>query len=156
MKVRLDLLMSAEPNKEFIFPCRVYWEDTDGGGVVYYANYLKFMERARSEWLRAMHIEQTMLREQYGILLVVARVEANYKRSARLDDLLQVTCRVVEQGKVSLTFEQNVYRSSDGKQDELLLEGITRVGCIDADSFRPRPLPDLIVQSLATFQQIHQ
>jgi len=145
-------LITEEPCKEFIFPCRVYWEDTDGGGVVYYANYLKFMERARSEWLRELHIEQTGLREQYGILLVVARVEANYKRSARLDDLLQVSCHVIEQGRVSLTFEQNVYRSNGNlKKDELLLEGVTRIGCIDAETFKPKPLPELIVQALSHY-----
>jgi len=144
--------MSAESNKEFIFPCRVYWEDTDGGGVVYYANYLKFMERARTEWLRAMNIEQTTLREQYGVLLVVARVEANYKRSARLDDLLQVSCRVIEQGRASLTFEQNIYRSVDNVKGEWLLEGITRVGCIDASTFKPKAIPDVVVQALAQYQ----
>lgn len=147
------IAMTAESNKEFIFPCRVYWEDTDGGGVVYYANYLKFMERARTEWLRAMNIEQTMLREQYGVLLVVARVEANYKRSARLDDLLQVSCRVIEQGRASLTFEQNIYRSNDNaSKGELLLEGVTRVGCIDATTFKPKAIPDVVVQALAQYR----
>jgi len=144
--------MRNKPVKEFIFSCRVYWEDTDGGGVVYYANYLKFMERARTEWLRAMSIEQSMLREQYGVLLVVARVEANYKRSARLDDLLQVSCRVIDQGKASMTFEQNVYRcDTDGQRGNLLLEGMTRVGCIDAVTFRPKAMPELIAQALAQY-----
>jgi acyl-CoA thioester hydrolase len=131
-----------------MFPCRVYWEDTDGGGVVYYANYLKFMERARTEWLRALGIEQTAIREQYGVLLVVARVEANFKRSARLDDLLQVSCKVTEPGKASVSFEQNIYRNH-----ELLMDGITRVGCIDASTFKPRAMPDVMVQALENFQQ---
>ena len=142
-------------SREFVFPCRVYWEDTDAGGVVYYANYLKFMERARTEWLRAMGIEQTPLREQYGVLLVVAKVEASYRRPARYGDLLQVSCRIIEQGKASLSFAQNIYRgeSHSAANSELLLEGITRVGCIDADSFRPRSLPPVIVQALNDFQQ---
>ncbi|MES1196481.1 MAG: tol-pal system-associated acyl-CoA thioesterase, partial [Steroidobacter sp.] len=134
--------------KEFVFPCRVYWEDTDGGGVVYYANYLKFMERARTEWLRSLGFEQTILREQYGVLLVVARVEANFRRSARLDDLLQVGCRVIECGKASVSFEQKIYR---GEGDELLLDGVTRVGCIDAVTFKPEPLPGMIGQALERY-----
>lgn len=137
--------MTAGRPGEFAFPVRVYWEDTDGGGVVYYANYLKFMERARTEWLRSLGFEQTALREQFGILLVVARVEANYKRSARLDDALNVSCKILDHGKASITFEQNIRRASD---NELLVEGVTRVGCIDANTFKPKPMPDLIVAAL--------
>ena len=143
--------MSAASAKEFVFPCRVYWEDTDGGGVVYYANYLKFMERARTEWLRSLGFEQTVLREQYGILLVVARVEANFRRSARLDDLLQVTCKVTELGKASLIFEQKVFRGE--QRGELLLDGSTRVGCIDAATFRPTSLPDVVAPALRPYIQ---
>lgn len=142
--------MSSASVKEFFFPCRVYWEDTDGGGVVYYANYLKFMERARTEWLRALGIEQTALREQYGVLLVVARVEANFKRSARLDDLLQVSCRIVEQGKASLSFGQTIYRGNS--KGELLLDGTTRVGCIDANTFKPKSMPKVVAQALEKYQ----
>jgi len=142
--------VSKFSNHPFMFSCRVYWEDTDGGGVVYYANYLKFMERARTEWLRSLTIEQTSLREQYGILLVVARVEANFKRSARLDDMLQVSCKVIEQGKASISFEQNIYR--EGSSKELLFEGTTRVACIDASTFKPCAMPDVIVQALENYQ----
>jgi acyl-CoA thioester hydrolase len=132
--------------KEFTWPVRVYWEDTDAGGVVFYANYLKFMERARTEWLRALGIEQTPLKEQDGILMVVAHVDVSYRRPARYGDLLQVVCSVTEVGKVSLTFEQRVYRDAAG--GELLLDGKVKVGCIDAGSFRPKALPKAIVESL--------
>jgi acyl-CoA thioester hydrolase len=131
---------------EFIWPVRVYWEDTDAGGVVFYANYLKFMERARTEWLRALGIEQTPLKEQDGILMVVAHVDVSYRRPARYGDLLQVVSSVTEVGKVSLTFEQHVYRDAPG--GELLLNGKVKVGCIDATSFRPKALPKIIIESL--------
>lgn len=134
---------------QFVFPIRTYWEDTDAGGVVYYANYLKFMERARSEWLRALGIEQIPLKEQHGILLVIARVEANYRRPARYGDVLQVTCRILEFGRASITFEQNIYRAAtaaDIEGSELLLDGTARVGCVDAVTFKPRALPDIITR----------
>jgi acyl-CoA thioester hydrolase len=119
--------------------------------VVFYANYLKFMERARTEWLRALGIEQTPLKEQDGILMVVAHVDVSYRRPARYGDLLQVVCSVTEVGKVSLTFEQRVYRDVAGRETaggELLLDGKVKVGCIDATSFRPKALPKVIVESL--------
>lgn len=131
---------------EFVWPVRVYWEDTDAGGVVYYANYLRFMERARTEWLRALDIEQGPLKEQAGVMLVIAHIEATYRRPARYGDLLQVTARVIEVGRASLSFEQRIYRQEVG--GELLLEGRARAGCIDAGSFRPRALPELIVRNL--------
>lgn len=136
---------------EFTWPVRVYWEDTDAGGVVYYANYLKFLERARTEWLRALGIEQLPLMEQHGVLMVVARVEANYRRPARYGDQLQIHCRITEIGKVSLSFEQRIHRHSvDGESlyGELLLDGMIKVACIDAASFKPKALPQLIVGSL--------
>jgi len=139
--------MTAESvGPEFVWPVRVYWEDTDAGGVVYYANYLRFMERARTEWLRALGVEQTMLKEQLNVLMVVAQVQANYRRPARYGDQLQVHCRVTEIGKVSLSFEQRIYRDAVG--GELLLDGTVKVGCIDAGSFRPKALPQVVIGSL--------
>jgi len=139
---------------EFVWPVRVYWEDTDAGGVVYYANYLRFMERARTEWLRSLGIEQLPLVEQHGVLMVVAHVEATYRRPARYGDLLQVVSSIAEVGKVSLSFEQRVYRESvDG---ELLLDGKVKVGCIDATNFRPKALPKQIVVSLAGSLKAHE
>lgn len=140
---------------EFVWPVRVYWEDTDAGGVVFYANYLKFMERARTEWLRALGIEQGPLQTEHGVLLVIVSAEANYRRPARYGDLLQVTCKVAESRRASLSFEQRIYRHDVGgdvyRQEvggELLLEGAVKVGCIDATTFRPRALPEIIVREL--------
>jgi acyl-CoA thioester hydrolase len=134
----------------FIWPVRVYWEDTDAGGVVYYANYLKFLERARTEWLRALGVEQMPLKEQYGVLMVVARVEASYRRPARYGDELQVCCRVVELGKASMSFEQRISRAGNANdgEGELLLDAQVKVACIDATSFKPRALPDVLIGSL--------
>lgn len=128
----------------FAWPTRVYWEDTDAGGIVYYANYLKFLERARTEWLRAAGIEQIPLRDELGILFVVVDIEARYRRPARYADLLQVTCEVSEFARASLTFEQRIHRDSvDG---ELLLESRVRIACLDAIKYRPRPLPPALLR----------
>jgi acyl-CoA thioester hydrolase len=131
---------------EFIWPVRVYWEDTDAGGVVYYANYLKFMERARTEWLRALGVEQGPLKQQHGVLLVISSLEVNYRRPAHYGDVLQVRCRLSEVGKASMSFEQCLYRDHVG--GELILEGRVKVACIDANRFKPKPLPAIIVGSL--------
>ncbi len=128
----------------FSFPVRIYWEDTDAGGIVYYANYFKFMERARTEWLRSLGFEQEPLRLEQNLLFVVVDVEAHFRKPARYGDVLQVTCEVDEASRVSLTFKQEIYRHSvDG---ELLLEGRVRIACLDADRYRPRPLPQGLLQ----------
>jgi len=124
---------------EFSWRARVYWEDTDGGGVVYYANYLKFMERARTEWLRAMGHSQAELAEQFGFVFAVVEVKVNYRRPARLDDELVITCLPVPEGRASIRFKQVVR-----KGDDTLADGEVRVACVDAKSFRPRALPDFI------------
>lgn len=138
--------MREPHSSEFVWPVRVYWEDTDAGGVVYYANYMRFLERARTEWLRALGIEQIPLKEQHGLIMVVAQVEANYRRPARYGEILQVRSRITELGKVSLSFEQHVHR--DTVDGELLLDGKVRVACIDAGSFKPRAFPKAIIESL--------
>jgi tol-pal system-associated acyl-CoA thioesterase len=124
---------------EFSWRARVYWEDTDGGGVVYYANYLKFMERARTEWLRAMGHSQAEIAEQFGFVFAVVEVKVNYRRPARLDDELTVTCLPVPEGRASIRFKQVIR-----KDGETLAEGEVRVACVDAKNFRPRALPDFI------------
>jgi acyl-CoA thioester hydrolase len=124
---------------EFTWPTRVYWEDTDGGGVVYYANYLKFMERARTEWLRAQGHSQLELAEQFGFVFAVVEVKVNYRRPARLDDELQVTCVPVPEGRASIRFKQSIRCG-----ETTLADGEVRVACVDARSFRPRALPDFI------------
>ena len=122
---------------------RVYWEDTDAGGVVFYANYLKFFERARTEWLRARGVAQQALREQTGAIFVVADVQLKYLASAKLDDELVVTVEVVNQGAASIEFAQQVWRG-----ETLLAQGRIRVGCVDATSLRPRRLPLQVVEAM--------
>jgi acyl-CoA thioester hydrolase len=133
----------------FVWPCRVYWEDTDAGGIVYYANYLKFMERARTEWLRSLGIEQELLKEQHGLMFVVVDVEAHFRRPARYGELLQVTVQLAEPGRASLTFEQQIYRGEGRSESELLLDSKVRVACLDAVKLKPRALPDVVLQEIA-------
>ncbi len=123
---------------EFIWPVRVYYEDTDAAGVVYYANYLKFYERARTEWLRAQGFEQDQLRLSYGIVFVVSSLQVNYVRAARFNEALQVSCLLKKQSAAALHFEQNVRRTSDGV---LVSEAEVQIVCVDALSFKPKPIP---------------
>jgi len=127
--------------KLFSWPVRIYWEDTDAGGIVYYANYLKYMERARTEWLRAAGIEQLPLKEQHGLMFVVVDLEARYRKPARYGDELLVTCVIEERTRVSLTFQQKIYRGGLADNGELLIEGKVRVACLDANSLKPKALP---------------
>ncbi len=129
----------------FTWRARVYWEDTDGGGVVYYANYLKFMERARTEWLRSMGHSQSELASTYGYVFAVAEVKVNYRKPARLDDDLLITCVPVPEGRVSIRFQQTISRG-----EVVLAEGEVRVACVDSKTFRPRSLPDFITSSIQT------
>lgn len=132
-------LVNVSLARPFTWPVRIYWEDTDAGGIVYYANYLKFMERARTEWLRAAGIEQLPLKEQHGLMFVVVNLEAQYRKPARYGDELQVTCTIEERSRASLTFQQRIYRG--GLEGELLVEGKVRVACLDAVNLRPTALP---------------
>jgi acyl-CoA thioester hydrolase len=127
---------------DFVHTVRVYWEDTDAGGVVYYANYLKFFERARTEWLRARGVGQQKLREDTGAMFVVADTSVRYLEPARLDDHLHVSVRIVEIGRVSITLVQEARR--DGA---LLAEGRIRIGYVDAATFRPRRIPSSLLTS---------
>jgi acyl-CoA thioester hydrolase len=124
---------------DFSWRTRVYWEDTDGGGVVYYANYLKFMERARTEWLRSLGHSQREIADELGFVFAVAEVKVNYRKPARLDDELAVTCVPVPEGRASIRFRQTI-----SCEDRLLADGEVRVVCVDAATFKPRPLPDFI------------
>jgi tol-pal system-associated acyl-CoA thioesterase len=129
---------------EFSWRSRVYWEDTDGGGVVYYANYLKFMERARTEWLRALGHSQQELAGQFGYVFAVVEVQVNYRRPARLDDEIVISVVPVPEGRASIRFRQVITRADGMGGDTTLADGEVRVACVDAKSFRPRPLPDFI------------
>lgn len=135
----------------FRWPVRVYWEDTDAGGIVFYANYLKFFERARTEWLRSLGIEQQRLRETSGGMFVVSATELQYHRPARLDDLLTVTASARETGRASLTIAQTAWRQPSGDTGgaELLCEGSIRIGWVDAASLRPARMPPAVLQALA-------
>ena len=136
--------MHAEiPTVAFRLPLRVYWEDTDAGGVVFYANYLKFFERARTEWLRALGFSQQQMLTRDGVMFVVADTALRYLRAARLDDLLQVTVAVAEAGRASLRLSQQAWR--DG---ELLAEGTIRIGCVTAAGFRPCRIPAAILEKI--------
>ena len=127
----------------FEFPVRVYWEDTDAGGIVFYANYLKFFERARTEWLRALGLEQQALRAQTGGMFVVSETQVKYHRPAQLDDLLRVTARLAEPGRASLVIAQEAWR--DGG---LLCEGTIRIGWVEAERLRPARIPSVILERL--------
>ena len=132
----------------FGFPLRVYWEDTDAGGIVFYANYLKFMERGRTEWLRALGFNQQVLREQVGGMFVVSETAVKYHQPARLDDALWVTARVQDAGRVSLTIAQQVLLRLENEPDTLLAEGTIRIGWVDAHTLKPGRSPAAILEKL--------
>ncbi|MGM9515176.1 tol-pal system-associated acyl-CoA thioesterase [Roseateles sp. DB2] len=133
------------PQADYRHGLRVYWEDTDAGGVVFYANYLKFFERARTEWLRELGFSQEAMRRAQGRMFVVSRTAVNYLAPARLDDWIAVTVELREQGRASMTLFQQAWR--DG---QLLAEGEIRIGCVDAASFRPARMPDELLERLST------
>jgi len=128
----------------FHWPVRVYWEDTDAGGVVYYANYLKFMERARSEWLRACGFEQDVLRDEAGVVFVVRRVTIDYLSPARFNDQLDVSVGLRETGRASLGVRQELMRGSD-----CLARADVTLACVDAANFKPVKIPATILQTLS-------
>lgn len=123
----------------FTLPVRVYYEDTDAGGVVYHANYLRFMERARTEWLRSLGLDQERLRSKDHVVFVVARTDVRYRGPARLDDELVVTVDPEDQGRASLRLTQRIF-----KGDELLIHGSVKIACIDTRRWRPALIPQAI------------
>jgi len=136
--------------REFSWPARVYWEDTDGGAIVYYANYLRFLERARTEWLRAQGHSQLALAREPGILFTVVSVHVDYRAPARLDDELEITCAPSAEGAATLRFAQRIYRTGAARRAELLVEAQVRVACVDAATLRPRRLPQFLREAVAT------
>ena len=136
--------MGAVLNQPFRHATRVYWEDTDAGGIVYYANYLKFFERARTEWLRGLGVEQHLMRERLGAMFIVSRTTVRYLRPARLDDVLDVTVEVRDAARVSLCLTQQALRGT-----ELLAEGEIRIACVDAPSLRLRRIPEEVLLKIA-------
>lgn len=159
--------------RPFRFPVRVYWEDTDAGGVVFYANYLKYFERARTEWLRSLGQQQERMRVDTGTVFIVTDTAIRYLRPARLDDLLSISVVLTHAGRARMTIAQQAWRRSadsggndsggddsgddgsgdndsdgDSDSDELLAEGTIRIGCVDAGTFRPQRIPNAIVETL--------
>jgi acyl-CoA thioester hydrolase len=136
--------MSATPaGRVFTWPIRVYWEDTDAGGIVFYANYLKFFERARTEWLRSLGVNQGALRQSVGGMFIVSETSARYLAPARLDDELSVTAALEAGGRASLIIAQQARRG-----DTLLCEGTIRIGWVDAATLRPARIPETILEVL--------
>ncbi|MDR2154915.1 MAG: tol-pal system-associated acyl-CoA thioesterase [Burkholderiaceae bacterium] len=131
----------------FEFQIRVYWEDTDAGGIVYYANYLKFFERARTEWLRRLGLGQQTLRQQTGGMFVVARAHIDYHRPAWLDDELVVTVQLQHRGRAALVVEQQARRARDAAR-QLLCQGTIRLGWVDAAGLKPMRIPPTIIEKL--------
>ena len=135
--------MSEIPGSAFSWPARVYWEDTDAGGVVYHARYLAFMERARSEWMRALGWDQGVLRDRDDQVFVVRAMDIDFRAPARLDDQLQVSVRLLECRGASFSVGQRIER--DGS---LLVEARVRIAALRASDFRPRPIPDALLTEL--------
>lgn len=127
-------------SKDYFWPIRVYYEDTDASGVAYHANYLKWFERARTEWLRELGYSQERLRVELGVAFTVANLEVDYRKPARLDDELTIVTRVAEQKRASLRFEQTLILQTDSM---LLAAARVRVGCVNAGDFRPCAMPNL-------------
>jgi acyl-CoA thioester hydrolase len=130
----------------FAWPVRIYWEDTDAGGVVYHARYLHFLERARTEWLRASGVGQQDLRASEGVVFVVHSMELRFNAPARLDDLLTATVLPLERRSASFTVLQELRREPEARA---LVEARVRVACLDAAAFRPRPIPEHLLELIA-------
>jgi len=133
------------PGEEFVWPVRVYWEDTDAGGIVFYANYLKFFERARTEWLRSLGLEQRALRDSTGGIFVVSEAQVRYHLPARLDDELLVTARPLVIGRASLTIQQQALLKGPSGTS-LLCEASIRAGWVNASSHKPARIPPSILE----------
>jgi acyl-CoA thioester hydrolase len=141
--------------KEFSWPVRVYYEDTDSGGVVYYANYLKFMERARTELLRSIGYQQDQLQQELGIIFAVHSVNIQYRKPARFNDELNVVTLISALGKASISFKQSVYLESTSHGDEsvnsssgLLSEADIKIACLNAKKFTTQSIPASIIKKI--------
>jgi acyl-CoA thioester hydrolase len=132
--------VTAQP---FTWTVRVYYEDTDAGGIVYYANYLKYFERARTEWLRAAGLEQQRLAREHGLQFVVARLECDFRQPARLDDLIDIEVRIAQAGRASMVFEQVARRGHD-----VLASACVRAGCVDTRTLAPAAMPAALLAVL--------
>ena len=127
----------------FSFPIRVYWEDTDAGGVVYHAQYLCFLERARTEWMRSRGVEQHATREQHDLVMAVRSMQLEFEKPARLDDVLDTRLWLRQRGRASFVLAQELWRGG-----ECLLRASVKVACLHAAAFRPRALPPWLVEAV--------
>ncbi|MBE9561113.1 MAG: tol-pal system-associated acyl-CoA thioesterase [Proteobacteria bacterium] len=137
--------------KEFSWPVRVYYEDTDSGGVVYYANYLKFMERARTELLRSIGFEQDKIQQELGIIFAVHSANIQYKKPARFNDELNVVTSISSLGRASINFNQAVYLETSHHPDSttgLLSAAEVKIACLDAEKYTPRGIPTSITKDI--------
>ena len=130
--------------REFTWQIRVYYEDTDAGEVVFYANYLKFMERARTEWLRKIGFDHNVLKEKYKLLFAVKNLTIDYIKPGRLDDLLTVTSELLDSRKASLVFGQNI----KNENNELLSKAEVKIACINSKTLKASPMPDKLILEL--------
>ena len=137
---------TLNPVSDFQWPVRVYYEDTDSGGVVYYANYLRFMERARTEWIRSLGFEQDQLKQEAGIVFAVRSANVEFLQPARFNDQLSVSVEIVARGRASLEFSQIVTRREDSSTP--LCTALVKIACLDAASFRPLPIPDYLLKEI--------
>jgi len=128
---------------DFEWPIRVYYEDTDSGGVVYHSNYLNFMERARTEWLRSLGFEQDALITDHQCIFAVHSMQLNFRRPAKFNDSLIVRSHLIKAVGARMEFEQKIYRN-----DELLCEAMVKIACLDANRFRPKSLPSFILMEI--------
>jgi acyl-CoA thioester hydrolase len=143
--------MASMSTPPFSITLRVYWEDTDAGGVVYYANYLKFFERARTEWLRALGLEQRYLQKAAGGVFVVSEANAKYLRPARLDDQLRVTTHLRDMGRSTCTIDQEIQRigAAEAEVPQVLCQGTIRIAWVDSQTFRSARIPAVVQDALA-------
>ena len=130
----------------FEFPVRVYWEDTDAGGIVFYANYLKFFERARTEWLRHLGLQQHQLKQDTGGMFVVIETQLKYHKPAQWDDLLHVSAVMHDKGRASLVIAQQAWRTDAQEQRTLLCEGTIRIGWVNAEQMKPQRIPPSVLE----------
>jgi len=140
--------MTLPPAPVFRLALRVYWEDTDAAGIVFYANFLKFFERARTEWLRNRGYSQEQLRTERRTGFIVTDASVSYRKPARLDDLLDVTVALTRVGQASLQIAQQALRIVPDGTNELLADGTIRIGCVELGTYRPRRIPTEILQSI--------
>ncbi|MCS4234813.1 tol-pal system-associated acyl-CoA thioesterase [Stenotrophomonas rhizophila] len=137
--------MAIDPR--FSWPTRIYWEDTDAGGVVYHARYVAFMERARTEWMRALGFGQERTRTEHGLVFAVRAMTMDFLKPARLDDALEVTATLVQCKRASMVFDQRVCRG-----DETLLTAQVRIAALDASTFKPRGMDDALLAALKPYE----